>query len=160
MTLVTLTQFFYQITYDKNSDEFRYILTGDHSRLWDDRNTIYHEAYRKCYQFHNATNSLMAINVEHCPMGTRSLLYKNKVLRPNEKWTNGNKTEVTDTQVNQSQWEEPVDYFTDTRMTVVSPGVYGHHQFTAVEQQEMAFLKIKPGLKSLRNPRPNTFLSS
>ena len=36
-----LTQFFSEITYDKDSDEFRYIPTGDNVRLWDDRNVIY-----------------------------------------------------------------------------------------------------------------------
>ena len=76
------TQFFSEITYDKDSEEFTYIPTGDYVRLWDDRNVIYHEATRKCYQHHNATNSLMIVDVEHCPMGTRFLLCKDKVLKP------------------------------------------------------------------------------
>ena len=71
-------QFFPKITHDKDSDEFRYIPTGDYVRLWDDRNVIYHEAARKCYQYHDATNSLMAVDVEHCSIGTRFLLCKEK----------------------------------------------------------------------------------
>ena len=68
------TQFFSKIKYDRDSDEFRYIPTRDYVRLWDDRNIIYHEASRKCYQFHNATNSLLTVDVKHCPMETRFLL--------------------------------------------------------------------------------------
>ena len=52
MTQMILTQFFSEITYDRYSDEFRYIPTVDYVWLWDDRNIIYHEASRKCYQFH------------------------------------------------------------------------------------------------------------
>ena len=94
---MTPVQFFSKITYDKDSDEFRYIPTGDYVRLWHDRNVIYHEASRMCYQFHNTTNSLITVDVEHCPVGTRFLLCKDKVLRPNQKWKNGNKTKVSDT---------------------------------------------------------------
>ena len=36
---------------------------------------------------------------------------------------------VSDTQFNQNQQESPVDDIDDTRMTVLSPGIYGHHQF-------------------------------
>ena len=80
-----LTQVFSEVMYDKDLDEFRYIPTGDSVRLWDDRNVIYHEASRKCYQFHNATNRLMTtIDVEHCLMETRFLLCKDKVLRQNQ----------------------------------------------------------------------------
>ena len=43
------TQFFSEITYDRDSCKIRYIPTGDYVRLWDDRNVIYHEASRKCY---------------------------------------------------------------------------------------------------------------
>ena len=82
-----------------NSD----IATGDYVRLWDDRNVLYHEVSRKCYQFHNTTNSLMTVDVEHCPMEIRFLLCKDKVPRLNQKWKNGNKTKVNDTQFNQSQ---------------------------------------------------------
>ena len=95
------TQFFSEITYDRGSDEFRYIPTGFCVRLWDDRNTIYRKASRKYYQFHNATISLRVVDVEHCPVGTRFLLFKDKMLRPNQKWTDGNKTKVSDIQVNQ-----------------------------------------------------------
>ena len=35
-----------EIIYDKDSDEFRYIVTRDYFRLWDNRNGIYHEATR------------------------------------------------------------------------------------------------------------------
>ena len=100
MTQMILTWFYSEIMYDRDSDEFRYIPTRNHVRLWDDRNIIYHEVSRKCYQFHNATNNLIIANVEHCPMETRFLLCKDKVLRPNQKWTNGNKTKVSDTQFN------------------------------------------------------------
>ena len=55
---------------------------------------------------HDATNSLMTSRcTEHCPMGTRFLLCKDKVLRPNHKWTNGNKTKVSNTQFNQEPTE-------------------------------------------------------
>ena len=83
----------------------------------------------------------MTIDVGHYPMGTSFLLCKDKVLRPNQKWRNGNKTKVSDTEFNQSQQEEPADNITDTRMTMVSPGMYGYHQFTAVEQKKLAYLK-------------------
>ena len=98
------TLFFSEIMYDRDLDKFRYILTGDCVRLWDDRNIIYHEASRKC-QFHNATNSLITVDVENCPMGTRSYCARTT---PNakSKWTNGNKTKVSDTQFNQNQLEE------------------------------------------------------
>ena len=59
------------------------------------------------------------------------------MLRPNQKWTDGNKTKVSDIQINQDQQEEPVNDITNTRMTMVHPGMYGHHQFTAIEQQQM-----------------------
>ena len=151
------TQFFSEITYDKDSDEFRYISTGDYVRLWDDRNVIYHEASRKCYQFHNATNSLMTVHVQHVPMGTRFLLCKDKVFRPNKKLTNVNKTKVSDTQFNQNQQEEAVHDITDTRMTMVSPGGYGHHQFTAVEQQQMTYLKNQTRSQIFNQPLTQPF---
>ena len=50
-------------------------------------------------------------------------------------------TKVSDTQFNQSQQEDPVDDVDGTRMTVLSPWMYGHHQFTAVEQQQIVCLK-------------------
>ena len=84
MARMVLTQFFSKVTYDNDSEEFRYTPTGQNVRLWDDRNIIYHEASRKCYQFQNATSSLMTVEVEHCPMGTGFLLCKDKVLRPNQ----------------------------------------------------------------------------
>ena len=49
-----------------------------------------YEATRKCYQYHDATNSLMTVDVEHCPMGTRVLLCKDKVLRPKQDLTSVN----------------------------------------------------------------------
>ena len=54
---------FLKDTYDKDSDEFRYIPTRDYVRLWDDRNVMYHEVTRKCYQYHDATNSLRTVDV-------------------------------------------------------------------------------------------------
>ena len=60
---------------------------------------------------------------------------------PKQNWTNVNKTKANDTQFNQSQQEDPIDDVDDTRMTVLGPGVYDHHQFTTVKQQQMAFLK-------------------
>ena len=75
----------------------------------------------------------MTVDVEHCPMGTRFLICKDKVLRPKQNLTNVNKTKVSDTQFNQSQNEDPVDDADDTRMTMLSPGMYGHHQFTTME---------------------------
>ena len=68
-------------------------------------------------------------------MGTRFLLCKDKLLRPNQKWTDGNTIKVSDIQFNQDQQEEPVDDVANTRITMVSPGVYGCHQSTAIEQQ-------------------------
>ena len=127
------TQFFSKITYDKDLDEFRYIPTGYYVRLWDDRNVIYHEATRKCYQYYNTTNSLITVDVRHCPMGTRFLLCKDKVLSPKQIWTNVNNTTISDIQFNQSQQEHPVDDVNDIRMAMMSPGMYGHHLFTSVE---------------------------
>ena len=69
----------------------------------------------------------MTVDVEHCPMGTRFLLYKDKMLRPKQNQTNVNKTKVSDTQFNQSQQEDPVDDTDDTRMTVVKSSMYGCH---------------------------------
>ena len=40
-----------------------------------------------------------------------------------------------------SQQEDSVDDVDDTRMTMLCPGMYGHHQFTTVEQQQMPYLK-------------------
>ena len=145
-------QFFSEISYDKDLDEFRYIPTGDYVRLWDDRNVIYHEATTKCYQYHDATISLMTVDIEHCLMGTRFLLFKDKVLRPKQNWTNVNKTTVSDTQFNQSQEGDPVDDTDDTRMTVLSPSMYGNHQFTAVEQQQMAYLKNQTRSQTFNQP--------
>ena len=143
---------------DKDSDEFQYIFIRDYVRLWDDRNVIYLEATRECYQYHNATNSLMMVEVKHCPMGTRFLLCKDKVLSKKQNWTNVNKTKVSDTQFNQSQQEDPVDDVNDARMTMISPGMYSHHQCTAVEQKQRLTLKFRLGLKLLINSRPNSFL--
>ena len=83
----------------------------------------------------------MTVDVKHCPMGTGFLLCKDKVVRPKQIWTNVNKTKFSDTLFNQSQWEDPVDDVDDARMTLLSPGVYGHHQFNSVKQQQMAYLK-------------------
>ena len=69
MTQMILTQFLSEITYDEDLDECRYIPTRDYVRLWDDRIVIYHEVTRKSYQYHNATNSIMTVDVEHCTMG-------------------------------------------------------------------------------------------
>ena len=74
-------------------------------------------------------------------MRTRFLLAKDKMLRPNQKWTDGNRIKVSDIQFNQDQEEEPIDDITYTRMTMVSPGAYAHLQFTAIEQQQVANLK-------------------
>ena len=60
---------------------------------------------------------------------------------PKQNWININKTKVSDAQFNQSQLEDPVECADDIRLTVLSPGMYGHHQFSAVEQQQMAYLK-------------------
>ena len=153
------TLFLCEITYYRDSDKFRYIPTRDYVRLWDDSTVIYPEASRKCYQFHNATKSLRVVDVEHCPMGTRFLLCKDKMLRPNQKWTNGNKTKVSDIQVNKDQQEKSIDDCTSPRMAMMSPGVYGHHQFNATEQQQMAYLKIKIGQKCT-NPHTQSFSDS
>ena len=45
---------------------------------------------------------------------------------------------ASDIQVSQRQQEEPV-----YNVTMVSPGMYSHLQFTAIEQQQMAYLKIQ-----------------
>ena len=84
---------------------------------------------------------LRVVDVEHCPMGTRFLLCRDNLLRPNQKWTVGNKTKISDIQVSQAQEEEPINDVTRARMTIVSPGMYGHHQFTPMEQQPMAYLQ-------------------
>ena len=46
---------------------------------------------------------------------------------------NVNKTKVSDIQFNQNQQEDPINVVDDTRMTVLSPGMYGNHQFMYVE---------------------------
>ena len=74
-------------------------------------------------------------------MGTRFLLCKEKLLRPNQKWTVANKTKDSDIKVIQGQQEEPIDDVTNARMTMMSPDTYGHHQLTAIEQQQMAYLE-------------------
>ena len=89
-------------------------------------------------------------------MGT-SFLCKDKVLSPKQSWTNVNKTQVSDTQFNQSQQEDPVDDVNDARMTMISPGMYDHHQFTAVEQQQVAYLKNQTRSQTFNQPRPNPF---
>ena len=157
MTLMIPTRFFSEITYDKDSDEFSYIPTGDYVRLWDDRDVIYHEATRKCYQYHDVINSLMRVNVEHCPQGTRILLCKDNVLMPKQNLTNVNKTKVSDTQHNQSQQEDPVGDADDTRMTVLSPCMHGHHHFTAVEHQQMAYLKDQTRSQTFNQPHTQPF---
>ena len=83
----------------------------------------------------------MTVGVEHCSMGARFLLCKDKVLRPKQSLTNFNKITVGDTQFNQNQQKDTVDDADDTRMTMLSPGMYGHHQFTAMEQQQMVYHK-------------------
>ena len=60
---------------------------------------------------------------------------------------------------NQGQQEESIDDVANTRMMMVCPGVYGHHQFTAIEQQQMVHLKIRMGLKSLLTPRSKISLT-
>ena len=65
----------------------------------------------------------MTVDVEHCPMGTRLLLCKDKVLRSKQIWANVKKTRVSDIQFNQSQQKDPIDDVDDTRMTVLSPGM-------------------------------------
>ena len=78
MTQMILMQFFSEITHNKDLDEFRYIPTRNYVQLWDDRNVIYHEATRTCYQYHDATNSLMTVDVEHCPWGLGSCCPRTK----------------------------------------------------------------------------------
>ena len=116
-----------------------------------------HEASRKCYQIHNATNSLRVVDVEHCLMGTRFLLYKDKMLRPSQKWTDGKKTKVSDIQVNQDQQEEPIDNIANTRMTMLSPGTYGHQQFPAIVQHQMAYFKNQNRSQIFTHPQMHFF---
>ena len=61
-------------------------------------------------------------------------------------------------QFNQSQQEDPVNDIDEARMTVLSPGMHSCHQFNALEKQQMAYLKIRLGLKHFINPSPNPFL--
>ena len=77
MTQMIPTQFFSKIKYDKDFDEFRYIPTRETVRLSDDRNIIYHEATRKCYQYHDTTNS-MTVDVKHCLWGLGSCCARTK----------------------------------------------------------------------------------
>ena len=42
-------------------------------------------------------------------------------------------------------------------MTVLSPHVHGHHQFTAVEQQQMAYLKDQTRSQTLNQPHTQPF---
>ena len=51
--------------------------------------------------------------------------------------------------------KDSVDDTDDTRMTILSPGMYGCHQFTAMEQQQMAYLKL--GLKTFNHPNTQPF---
>ena len=69
------------------------------------------------------------------------MLCKDKVLRPKQNLTNVNKIKVGDAQFNQSQQKDSVNDTDETRMTMLSPGIYSHHQFTAMEQQQLAYPK-------------------
>ena len=99
----------------------------------------------------------MTVDVEHCPMGTRFLLFKEIVLRPKQNCTNVYKTKDSDTLLNQSQQEDPVDDIDDARMTVLIPGIYDHHQFNAVEQQQMAYLKNHIMSQTFNQPQSQSF---
>ena len=79
------------------------------------------------------------------------------MLRPKQNWTNVNKTKVSDSQFNSSQQEDPVDDVDDTRMTVRSPCMFGHHQFTAVEQQQMAYLKNQTRYQTFNQSQTEPF---
>ena len=102
----------------------------------------------------------MTVDVEHCPMGTRFLPCKDNVLRPKQNSTNVKKTKVSDTQFNQSQQEDPIDEVDDARMAVLSPGMYGHHQFNAVEQQQMSYLKNQTRSQTFNQPQTQPFSDS
>ena len=110
-------------------------------------------------QLENAINVIMplTVDVEHCPMGTRFLLCKDKVLRPKQNCTNVNKRTIGNKQFNQSQQGDPVDKIDDTRMTVISPDMYGYHQFTAVEQQQMAYFKNQNMSQICNQPQTQPF---
>ena len=90
-------------------------------------------------------------------MGTRFLLCKDKVLRPKQNWTNVNRTMVNDIPFNQSQQEDPVDDVNDTGMTVLRPYVYGHHQFTAAAQQQIAYPKNQTRSQTCNQPQTQPF---
>ena len=62
------------------------------------------------------------------------------------------------TQVNRSQQEDPVDDGDGARMTVLSPGMYGHHQFNTVEQQQMAYLKNQTRSQTFNQLQSQPFL--
>ena len=57
-----------------------------------------------------------------------------------------------------SQQKDSVDDADDTRMTILSPGMYGHHQFTAVEQQQLAYLKDQSRPQTFNQPNTQPFL--
>ena len=79
------------------------------------------------------------------------------MLRPKQNLTNVNKTKVSDTQFNQSQQENPVDDADDTRITILSPCMYGHYQFTAMEQKQMAYLKDQTRSQTFHQPNTQPF---
>ena len=64
---------------------------------------------------------------------------------------------VTDTLFNQSQQEEPVDDIDNVRMTVLSPGMYGHYQLNAFEHQQMAYLKNQTRSQTFNQPQDQPF---
>ena len=67
------------------------------------------------------------------------------------------RSKVRDTQFNQSQQEDPVDDDGDMRMTVLHPGMYSCCQFTAVEQQQMAYLKNQTTFQTFNQPQNQPF---
>ena len=99
----------------------------------------------------------MTVDVEHCPMGSRFLLCKENVLRPKQNLPNVNKTKVGDVQFNQSQEKDSVDDTDDTKITMLSPGMYGQHQLTAMEQQQMAYIKSQTMSQTFNQPNTQPF---
>ena len=76
-------RFYAKVTYDECTNEYRYLSTSDVVQIWDNRNVIFHKELKKCYMFHETVGCLMTVKIETCPVETRFLLCKGKMIRQN-----------------------------------------------------------------------------
>ena len=74
-------RFYSKVTYDEHTNEYRYLSTSDVVQLWDKRNIIFHEASKVYYLFHKTVGHLITVEIETCPVETRFILCKDKMIR-------------------------------------------------------------------------------